>query len=395
MLTHWNRLTQSPSLQGHSDLYLSSSQSVTGAMPEPLDMGNFSGIIAAGVDSSARIALGHDRGLSMTLNHGPLDDERNLVRYDDSLRLISRHFPPSVVAIDSHRGLASSRVARALASRAGASLIPIDHAHAHAAAIMAEHGIKGSVIGIILDKAITSHHSDSHTFRSSEMIVCTPSASETIATGDPIVLPRNAEPWEAAVAVILHYAGSLSFLPRGFVEAVGKSNILDAARRCSDKSTSVAVLGGSAIWDAVASLIATENGEAAGALAGHTSLQAPASGLVAAPYSIDSRNPLSPEDCLSDIITDLAEHTDPRVIAARFHTTCARAWAIAASRVAVNRGIKRAVISGDLTCNRLLLRQLRAQLSSLGITPYFHSALAATDASIALGQAYVAAALRA
>lgn len=400
MITHFNRHTAFSSCSGGDR-----AQGVRTARPS-LAEGLFfchnaevgadcSGIIATGADASSRIGLGHASGVALSYNHGCLNDTRCRVRYDDALRLLSRHFPPEVIATESHHALASSHAARYLARRTGARLVAIGHHHAHAVSVMAENGLDGEVAAIVLDSGKTADDADERRRRGSQLLVCSRAHCSVAAHADYVAVPRDARSWEAAVGLILHYTGSLRWIPAGLVAAVGRSNILDAARRCCVPAESVLVSGGEALWDAVAALIGTEQGAGEGAIADATWLGHVADGIMASPYTIDTLHPLSLESILDEMLDDLAGHTDSRVIAARFQSARARQWAVAAARVCSARGIRRVVVTGSLLDCPLLAGLLGMQLKALGLEAYFPRSLSSADSAIALGQAVVAASLRA
>ncbi|MDE6588289.1 MAG: hypothetical protein K2K40_08130 [Paramuribaculum sp.] len=353
------------------------------------------GIIAAGVDTSSRLAVGTESGLALSYNHGHLDDSYNLVRYDDCLRVMSRHFPPSVVVSDSHPGLASTRVARALSRRTGARLVTVDHAHAHIAAVMADNGLRSRVIGLVTDLGDISTDNDSRHMRGTELLVCDLRSCTPVATAEAVAVPKSAEPWECAVGVILHYTGSLHNIPQGLLEAVGRRNITAAARRCDDPSESIVITGGRALADGAAAVIGTLRGISDGTLWHWTDIAALAEGLVAAPYSIDASRPFSGFLALEEMLADLHSHTDPSVVAARFFATLTRSWAVAACRIGAREEIDRVVASGDMMSSPYVCALLGRYLRALGMELYLPATVGFGDSSIAVGQAAVAAALRA
>lgn len=398
MLTHWNRLTASTLANAgrlkhtHIDLIGDDSRHLSLITDIGADC---SGIIATGVDASSRIAFGCSDGLALSVNHGRLADDYNLIGYDDTLRVASRHFPPAIVVSDSHPGLASTRVGRALANRAGARLIAVDHGHAHMAAVMAENRLHGSVVGILLDSNDISDADDGRRLRGAELLVCSRRECRSLNHPDSFTMPRDAAPWEAAVGLIIHHTGSATDVPRWLADAVGRPNIILAAERCRNKVDSVTVAGGAAYWDAIAAIIATARGGVCGAFADHRMLDSLASGLIAAPYDIDYERPVSTSGVAEDVMADLNNNTDARVVAARFVATEARAWAVAAARASAELGVKEVAAGGELLRSPLLQTMLRRNLSRLGLGLYLPSLDAAGDAGITIGQAAVAAALRA
>ncbi len=58
---------------------------------------------------------------------------------------------PAAVAHDLHPDFPSIRLAAALAEELGAELIPVQHHHAHVAAVAAEHGHDAPLLGLSFD----------------------------------------------------------------------------------------------------------------------------------------------------------------------------------------------------------------------------------------------------
>ncbi|HEY9194123.1 MAG TPA: carbamoyltransferase HypF, partial [Methyloversatilis sp.] len=85
--------------------------------------------------------------------HGDLGDPQACEALDRSLHalLAQTARPVAAVAHDLHPDFYSTRVAVELAARLGVPAIGVQHHHAHIAAVMAEHGLTGPVIGLALD----------------------------------------------------------------------------------------------------------------------------------------------------------------------------------------------------------------------------------------------------
>ncbi len=87
-----------------------------------------------------------------TAVHGDLSDPAACAALEASARvLLQQHGPVAAVAHDLHPDFFSSRLAMDLAESLGVPAIGVQHHHAHIAAVVAEHGLKGPVIGLALD----------------------------------------------------------------------------------------------------------------------------------------------------------------------------------------------------------------------------------------------------
>lgn len=73
--------------------------------------------------------------------------------YKNSIDLFKRLFTiePKLIACDMHPEYFSTKFAKSYAQDNDLPLVQVQHHHAHIASVMAEHDLKGDVIGISLD----------------------------------------------------------------------------------------------------------------------------------------------------------------------------------------------------------------------------------------------------
>ena len=107
-------------------------------------------ILAVGGQFKGTFALGRGRHAILSHHLGDLDHFEAFRAFRRDIELYEQLFSekPQIVAHDLHPDYASTRYARA---REGASLVAIQHHHAHLASCMAEHALHGPVIGVIFD----------------------------------------------------------------------------------------------------------------------------------------------------------------------------------------------------------------------------------------------------
>ncbi len=103
-----------------------------------------------------------------------IGDIKNVATYDfyhETYRLFSSlfRFTPSSLVCDMHPDYLSGRFAESLAGETGLPLIRVQHHHAHAVSVMAEHGITEKVIGVSMDG--TGYGTDGNIWGSEFMIV--------------------------------------------------------------------------------------------------------------------------------------------------------------------------------------------------------------------------------
>jgi hydrogenase maturation protein HypF len=92
------------------------------------------------------------------------------------------------------------------------------------------------------------------------------------------------------------------------------------------------------------------------------------------------------------VLADLERGATPAVVSARFHRAVAGATARACARAAEAAGTDRAVLSGGVFQNRLLLECTTAALAASGLSVLTPERVPPNDGGIAYGQAAIAAA---
>lgn len=109
-------------------------------------------ILAAGGDLKAAFALGKGDRVIVSQYLGDLasfEVQKNFCRQEREMEQLLQ-LKPEAVACDLHPGYHSRRIAMEIAGKYGIPCIPVQHHQAHAASVMAEHGLQ-SAIGIVFD----------------------------------------------------------------------------------------------------------------------------------------------------------------------------------------------------------------------------------------------------
>ena len=309
---------------------------------------------------------------------------------------------PEVIAVDFHPDYLSTRLGSMLAEETGASLVPVQHHHAHLASCLAEHGVEPHddlSVGIILDG--TGFGPDGAVW-GGEILLGGYSGFKRIAHLAPVALPGGEqairEPWRNTVA---HLVAALGPDWQSRVKDTG------LAARLRTKPTD---LIGQMIAQGVNTPTSTSAGRLFDAVAGALDIAFDAQDYegqaameleaLALPhvdhagayvFDVETRNIISPEPLWKALLQDLKKGTDKGVIAARFHNGLADVLADRVRAIAPRAGTRRVVLSGGVLQNRILLRRLHAQLAPMGLDVLVHRSVAANDGGISLGQAAVAA----
>lgn len=294
---------------------------------------------------------------------------------------------PQVVAHDLHPDFFSSHHAMALAGQWGVPAVAVQHHHAHIAAVAAEHGVSGPILGLALDGVGLG--SDGTAWGGELLRVDGPRFSRLghlaplpLAGGDKAAK----EPWRMAAAV-LHRLGRGEEIARRFPAqpaAEQLHHLLQRGLNCPSSSS----LG--RWFDAAAGLLRVREvmayeGQAAMLLEG----LAERAGAIAAldeGYILhdDGRLDLLP------LLARLADETDPIRGAGLLHATLAQALADLTERAARQQGVHTVALGGGCLLNAILSRGLRQRLSAHGLTVLEASQVPPNDGGLSLGQAWVA-----
>jgi hydrogenase maturation protein HypF len=297
---------------------------------------------------------------------------------------------PDVVAHDLHPDDYSTRAATAFAARHGLPTVAVQHHHAHIAAVCAEHGHSGSVLGLALDGVGLG--SDGKAWGGELLRLDGPLATR-LGHLRPLALPGGdkaaREPWRMAASV-LHELGRNAEIGARF-QARGADTVAGMLERQlnSPRSSSMG-----RVFDAAAGFLG---------LCSHMKFEAQAAMLVeqAATRHIELHGWPQPmvngwlissdgQLDLLPLLASLDRASDVDQAAARFHATLVAALAQWVTQAAQTQGLTTLAWGGGCFLNSLLSSGLRQNLEQRGITVLVPQRLSPGDSGLALGQAWVA-----
>jgi hydrogenase maturation protein HypF len=366
-------------------------------------------VLAMGAELKSTFCLLRDGEAVLSQHIGDLEDAATHADYRAALELYRNlfDFTPGFVAVDCHPDYLSTQWGRALATEEGAALADVQHHHAHVAACLAEHGVPLSdppVLAIVLDGLGLG---DDGGLWGGEILRAGYRGFERLASFAPTALLGGAkamrEPWRNAFAHLDRFIG--------WGAVVQRYPNLDIVRRLAAKPLAPlqrmletglnAPLSSSAgrLFDAVAATLGlcadatSYEGQAAIELEvlaergqGDASDGYPVNIGEGAPIRIGW------EALWPALLEDLEHGTPREVIAARFHAGLAAGLAQIGAELAARHGLKRAVLSGGVFQNRMLLQGVAEALRSLGLDVLTPRRVPPNDGGIALGQAVIVAA---
>jgi hydrogenase maturation protein HypF len=293
---------------------------------------------------------------------------------------------PGILACDLHPDYASTRLAERLVQAGDLPLVRVQHHHAHVAAVMAEHGLEGPVLGLAWDG---SGWGTDGTVWGGEALVVDTRGFRRLGHLRVFPLPGG----EKAVQEPLRCAAGLLWEVQGEagLEALepllgGQSRILRAMLARGLQTPRTSSLG--RLFDAVSALtgIRIRRGfEGQAAMELEFAAQA-ADGEGAYPWAFDG-TVADPAPLVEALLRDRTRGVSPGIMARRFH----QALGDLALEWARRSGCTEIVLSGGCFQNALLVDRVLGRLQAGGFHAYLPRLFPPNDGALSLGQARVAA----
>lgn len=330
---------------------------------------------------------------------GPhIGDLENLETYESFTTAIERFerfvdIRPDIIACDLHPDYMSTAYARA----SGLPMVPVQHHHAHVAAVMAEHGLSGPAIGIAYDG--TGYGTDG-TAWGGEVLLASPASFERLATFRPIALAGGdaaiRDPWRIALALLLDaFDGRLPGWVARIMPAIDLLEASAVASLIEKRVNVVAARGVGRYFDGFGALFLNRRRSA---FEGQVALEwnqaaAPGAGQ-RYPYDIIETNEPWEVDLRPTVKAacgDALRGVPAGLISASFHNTVAAVTADVVRRLRARVGKLPVVATGGCFQNVRLAETVLGDLGDVGVL--LHREVPPGDGGIALGQVVVGNAL--
>lgn len=346
-------------------------------------------VLAMGGDLKSSFCLFSGQNAYVSQYFGDLESSRAFRNYRDGMERMERIFgiDPEVIACDLHPGYLSSCCAREAAK---GRLIEIQHHHAHAASVMAEHGLE-SCIGVVFDG--TGFGTDG-TVWGGEFLLCCGAEFDRKAHLSRIPLCGG----DAA-------AVNASLLADCYRHALGLQSggenfpLISAALEQRINTAESSSMG--RLFDAVSAMLRireknTYEGECAIALENAAQEQKERGG---AAYPLffrivsEGNGPLLLDqlDLILQILRASEQGASAGSIALGFHEAICDASAEVCRKIRTETGENRVTLSGGVFANLLLLEGCSDRLKSDGFEVFLNSAVPSNDGGLCLGQAWICA----
>jgi len=294
---------------------------------------------------------------------------------------------PKAVAYDLHPDFYSTQFAQTYAGQHDLPLIPVQHHHAHIAAICAEHHVTEAVLGLALDGVGLGTDGGAW---GGELLRVDGASCERLGHLAPLSMPGGdraaLEPWRMAAAALfdLHRGDEIASRFPAQAGAATVHKMLQKKLNCTATSS----MG--RLFDAAAGLLGVSEiqayeGQAAMLLEGlaesHGKVEALADGYIFTDGGVLSFKPL---------LTELANCKNVAYGAALFHATLSNGLSAWLLRASAQNGIKQVALGGGCFFNNVLSQALVENLSAHGMRVLTAQQLPPNDGSISFGQSSIA-----
>ncbi|MGY4712262.1 carbamoyltransferase HypF [Mycolicibacterium sp. CBM1] len=357
-------------------------------------------ILATGGDLKTTFALmgGGNNGVGHThlsAHLGDMADPRTQVCFEAALEHLAfmTERRPGVIARDLHPGYATTSWARRYAG--GRPVLAVQHHHAHAVALLAEHRRLGTpVVAITYDG--TGYGTDGTIWGGELLAITDPARFTRVGHLRPFALPGGdgAVRQPARIALDLLTRAGIAWSPDlPPVAALDATALHILGQQIPRGAGCVPTTSMGRLFDAVASLLGvcqqvSYEGQAAVELEHLARTGRP----VALDFAV-ADGLLDPAPMIAGLVDGLRRAIPVADLAAGFHAAVVRASATAATACARAAGIRTVGLTGGVFANRILLQGLRDALTERGFEVLTHRVVPCNDGGLALGQAAIAAAL--
>ncbi len=354
-------------------------------------------VLACGGGLKSTFCLTRKREAFLSQHIGDLFNLESLDFYEESISHFKKllQVEPEAVVCDLHPDYLSSHYAR----ETGLPLYKVQHHHAHAAAVLAEHRIQDKVLALILDGTGLG---DDGNIWGGEILVADCSSYRRVGSLTPMLLPGGGaatlEPWRMGLS-LLHGMGKTApdLLLADDEKQTAVQQMMEQGFNCPITTSCGRLFDGIAALLGVC-LSASYEGQAAMEL---ESLARQAMGEQSLgdllgncswwtkTVSGEDRLILRQDRLVQKVLEQRGNGMEPSVIALDFHLCLICALSAFLQELSGKTGIKQVVLAGGCMQNMLLLNGLFILLEQEGYTVYTGENIPVNDGGIALGQAAI------
>ncbi len=383
-------------------------------------------LLAVGAELKNTVGVANGRQAWLSQHIGDLGALETLQAFERTTEQLTRFFQiePEHVVVDPHPSYATHAWARRYHRE---RLQAVQHHHAHAAALLAEHGLGPHEVALVATFDGTGYGSD-HTVWGGEFLLSSQAAAVRAAHLATVPLPGgdSAVTNPARMALAHLWAAGIAWEPSLPCVAALTSGELDLLHSQLERDVAcVPTSSAGRLFDAVSALLGVRQrisyeGQAAIELewladawsqagnadehaphyrfaiaprpgpdpgtGGAMTVDAPLGGERVAGTSTAPALVLDPTPVLRAVVADVLAGVDRTAIAAGFHLAVTAAITAVADRVAADGGTRTVGLTGGVFQNAWLTTRTRTRLEQRGHTVLTHRLVPANDGGLAYGQ---------
>jgi hydrogenase maturation protein HypF len=382
-----------------------------GFTPEPISLPELTGVspgLCLGAEMKSALALVQNGQVILSQHLGNLTRARTFDAFklaiDDLCRLFAAK--PEWIAHDLHPQYLSTQYAKQLAVAWDVPLIGVQHHHAHAAGVLAEHEFTDPALAVVCDG--TGFGTDG-TIWGGEILEIDGPTFRRVGRLRPMRLAGGdasaKHPWRSALS-LLHQANLPSAPVFGRVTPAERgangngptdADINFVNQMLLNNISCVRSSSTGRVFDGVAALLGlcTDNRYDAEAPALLESAAAAVDSNFAhqTGFTLCDNGGLTEIDLsplIRQIVDGVSRGESPAELAMLFHVSLADAFAAAVTRAMRQTARRTVALSGGVFCNALFTELLATRLEQTGATVLGHKVVPPNDGGIAFGQAVVA-----
>jgi hydrogenase maturation protein HypF len=347
-------------------------------------------VLGTGAELHGAFCLAKGPRAFLSQHIGDLDSDEAMASYAAALERYRDLFriEPEAVAHDLHPDFLTTRFAQSL----GLPTVPVQHHHAHIAAVMAEHALEGRVIGVAYDGFGLG---DDGTAWGGEFLVCDPASAERVGHLRYVPQPGGDAAVRNPSRMALAHASDAGVLKEALrLLGTDRSHAKVILAQIESGLNSPPTSSAGRLFDAVAALAgicsrATYEGHPA------ILLEQAADGSATFEYPFDlgveaGRVVLDSRPIVAAVVKDLVKGRTAGEVAGRFHRTMAAGTLAVCRLLRGQTGLNRVCLGGGVFQNDLLTSDLAARLASCDFEVFVPREVPVGDGGIALGQVLVA-----
>ena len=342
---------------------------------------------------------------------GELDNPDSCRDYRHYIELYRKLYDhrPELIAIDQHPNYFSSQQGRALARERGVDVEPVQHHHAHVAAVMLEHGLPidhKPVLGIALDGLGLG---DNGELWGGEFLLCDYRRSHRVASLAAVAMPggdrASHEPWRNLLAQLLAIQPwgqwQQQYPELEVINYLQQQPVEQLEQLIAGNINSPVTSSAGRLFDAVAVALGLCSNRQS--YEGQAAIELEALAQLAWSQTDDERYkcPIIQQSelwrldwthlwpaLLGDLVAGIAREQ----IAARFHRSLIQGLCNMVQHLADQNAFDQVVLSGGAMQNKLLFEGVVEELARMAFSVITPVEYPANDGGLSLGQAAVAAA---